>query len=218
MRPALPPAWFDLGIVPKHDRPKENTYVIVSDGPLNPMERKSKPRQDCGLILLGGPSSHHAWDTPAVVRDVLAIVDRRPDIDWQIADSRRSPEDLGAALSALSRTNARFVPNAETTAAWLPEELGRSRYVWVSGDSVAMIYEALTAGAKVGIIDVPAKRRDRITGVAEELKAAGRVTTLADWARQGDMTLDDTPLSEAHRCADVILNRWPEIDGGKRPA
>ncbi|MGE4615538.1 MAG: ELM1/GtrOC1 family putative glycosyltransferase, partial [Gammaproteobacteria bacterium] len=213
MHPALPPAWFDLCIVPRHDRPKESTKLIVSDGPLNPMERTSSQRRDRGLILLGGPSSHHAWDTPAVVRDVLAIVDRRPEITWQISDSRRSPQDLGAAMSALSRTNARFVPNAQTTGAWLPEALGRSRYVWVSGDSVAMIYEALTAGAKVGIIDVPGKRHDRITGVAEELTAAGRVATLADWARQGDMTLDDTPFSEAGRCADVILNRWPEIGG-----
>lgn len=218
MHPALPPAWFDLCIVPRHDRPKESTKLIVSDGPLNPMERTSNRRRDRGLILLGGPSSHHAWDTPAVVRDVLAIVDRRLEITWQISDSRRSPQDLGAAMSALSRTNARFVPNAKTTSAWLPEALGRSRYVWVSGDSVAMIYEALTAGAKVGIIDVPAKRRDRITGVAEELKAAGRVATLAEWARHGDMELDETPFSEAGRCADIILKLWPEIGGGKRSA
>ncbi len=218
MRPALPPAWFDLCIVPKHDRPKESPKLIVSDGPLNPMERRSNQRQDRGLILLGGPSSHHAWDTPAVVRDVLAIVDRRPEIAWQISDSRRSPKDLGEAMSALSRTNVRFVPNAETTGAWLPETLGRARYVWVSGDSVAMIYEALTAGAKVGIIEVPAKRRDRITSGVKDLKAAGRVATLADWARDGDLKLDDSPLDEAGRCADVILDRWPDIRSGKRPA
>ena len=215
MRPSLPYRWFDLCIVPRHDHPKADPQVIVSEGPLNPMHAGDHDGTEGGLILLGGPSTHHDWNTRDIARQVSRIIDRRPEIAWQITDSRRSPAELRAAFANLAGGNATFLPHEETTSDWLPQTMARSRYIWVSADSVAMIFEALTAGSRVGIIDVPGKRRDRITAVSADLKARDRVQSLDGWLADGDIGAGLEPLSEARRCAELIAARWPELCAGQ---
>ena len=215
MRPSLPYSWFDLCIIPRHDQPKADRHVIVSDGPLNPMQAADHQCADSGLILLGGPSAHHDWNTHDILQQVLRITDRRPEIEWQITDSRRSPKDLRNALTNFARDNATFLPHEKTASDWLPKAMAQSRYIWVSADSVAMIYEALTAGAQVGIIDVPATRRDRVTAIAGDLKAHYRVASLDAWLEDGTIETNAEPLDEARRCAQIITERWPDIYAGQ---
>ena len=38
MKPSLPISFFDLCLIPKHDRPKTRKYVIETNGALTPMK------------------------------------------------------------------------------------------------------------------------------------------------------------------------------------
>lgn len=207
MRPALPMTWFDLCIVPRHDHPVPRANVIVSEGPLNPLQADTETVRDTGLILAGGPSRHHGWDSTAVLRQVDAIVQARPDLDWSLSDSRRSPAQF--ATLARSHGGFRFVSHRDCAADWLPRSLARAAQAWVTADSAGMLYEALTAGAEVGVIDVPARRGDRVTAIADELHARGWVRRTADLGHA--MPLRAPRLREADRCADLIFARWPAM-------
>ena len=44
-----------------------------------------------------------------------------------------------------------------TSSSTLDKKLEEAEFAWITADSMAMIYEALTAGAKVGIIDLQQK-------------------------------------------------------------
>ena len=96
-----------------------------------------------------------------------------------------------------------YIPFDRCPPAWLVETLARAEQAWVSADSVAMLYEALSAGARLGVIDVPVKRRDRISAIAPALIARG-------WAAAvGEEPPAAVMLDEAGRCAEAILMRWP---------
>lgn len=208
MRPGLPRRCFDLCIIPRHDQPAAAANVIVSAGPLNPMRPATRKLPTLGVILLGGPSAHHAWDSAAVVKQIEHIIGTEPAIAWQISDSRRTPRDFSSALSASKMAEQCFTPFEQRPADWLQNTLAQATYAWVSADSVAMIYEALSAGATVGLIDVPPRRDDRITRIAGDLRACG-------WVRQVGAaalaTSSPTLLDEAGRCADLVFARWPEL-------
>jgi mitochondrial fission protein ELM1 len=212
MRPSLPWRWFDAVVVPRHDDPAAAANLVVSEGALNPVRPAVSRDPTLGLVLLGGPSAHHGWDSAAIVRQVEHLLARAPRRDWVVTDSRRSPPDLGVALRALERDGVRYVPAAECAPGWLPGELGRAAEVWVSADSVAMIYEALSGGALVGVLDVPARRRDRITRIADALHARG-------WIMRGEEAAPAAPppaLDEGGRVAALLLQRWPDLGGGAR--
>jgi hypothetical protein len=72
--------------------------------------------------------------------------------------------------------------------------------VWVTADSVSMLFEALSAGCAVGVLEVPARRDDRITRIAPSLLAESRVLSLAQWQAKGEWPRPP-PLAEAARCA-----------------
>ncbi|MEX2481850.1 MAG: ELM1/GtrOC1 family putative glycosyltransferase [Gammaproteobacteria bacterium] len=207
MRPNVPVGCFDTCIVPRHDTPPVHPHIIASEGPLNPLQpaQRRDPRQ--GLILLGGPSRHHRWDTPAVVAQVERIIGANPDLDWQITDSRRSPPALSAALARLDGPRVSFHSGSAVSDTWLPRVLSTCGQAWVSADSMAMLFEALTAGAAVGLIEVPVRRRDRISAVADQLAERG-------WVGRIGTPLATAPpvvLAEADRCAGLLLERWPEL-------
>jgi len=216
MRPSLPLACFDLCIVPRHDGVGARGNVIESEGTLSPMRPAAARTDDLGVILLGGPSAHHDWNDAAIVAQVLTIVGAAPHLRWEIGDSRRTPPTLmpalQQALAARSLANVVTVPFAACAADWLPATLARAQVAWVTADSVAMLYEALSAGARLGVIDVPAKRDDRITAIAPALIAQGRAAAV------GGAPPAAVTLTEAARCAEALLARWPDLAPRARPA
>ncbi len=208
MRPGLwPPAWFDLCIIPRHDQPTPGAHVMVSEGPLNPM-RPAPKSPTLALILIGGPSAHYDWDTPHLVAQIERLIAADPDRQWVISDSRRTPPGFAAAVNARPLLAARYRAFADCAPDWLESTLARAAQAWVSADSVAMIYEALSAGARVGILDVPAKSPDRINTITTALLERG-------WVMRADVPSPTTGLTqaldEAGRCADRLFERWPEL-------
>lgn len=205
MKPLLPKRCFDLCLIPRHDGPTASPRVIITDGVLNDVHFRTSNAND-GLVLIGGPSEHYGWDALSLKTQIKDIIDAAPEKKWVIADSRRTPPDTIAALECLLRDNVTLMPSYRSAPDRLRVQFEQSDLVWVTRDSVSMIYEALTAGAAVGVLEIPAKRKDRITSMVDDLAARGMITPYAEW-RAGTEPQAGPPLAEAARCAAIILTR-----------
>ncbi len=207
MQPSLPAWMFDLCLIPRHDRKHKGSSILTTDGVLNPMKRAKSAQVDQGLFLIGGPSKHYEWNTPQMLKQVMQLVEEGPEIDWTLTTSRRTPEACTAALLELSYPNLKVVPVDQTPQGWVAEQLERCGRVWVSEDSVSMVYESLTAGALTGLLEVPrTERRSRVRKATKLLRRQYRVVRFSD--RQGLLGLQQNePLAEAARCADYIVEQ-----------
>lgn len=203
MKPAWPLRCFDYCVIPEHDEPPERANVCVSEGVLNDMARAG-PGADTGLILIGGPSAHFAWDERGVLRQIHTIMDAFPDKHWVVTDSRRTPTATRNALAIPANRNVEFIGADEMGSKDLQHYMRGADMIWVTADSVSMIYEALTTGARVGLIDVPVARASRISRIGEQLAARERLTRFSDW-QAGAALVSRAPLDEARRCAGLIL-------------
>ncbi len=81
------------------------------------------------------------------------------------------------------------------------EEMQKAEAVWVTEDSVSMIYEALTAGCKVGLIQIDRVKEDRITRSVQHLIDQKLVSN----ARQISELYSTTAFKEAERVVGLIL-------------
>lgn len=204
MRPSLPLWCFDLCIAPSHDFPKKPTRknLILTRGAINRVQASDAPKAG-KLILIGGPSKTHGWDTRAML-DMLARI-TADDRGWQLTDSRRTPE--GFLEQARMRLEGLEIFSCqETSPDWLPSKLREADEVWVSEDSVSMIYEALSSGARVGLLSVPRlNRSSRVLRGIDELVEAGYLTPFSAWQRTGQLRPAPEALNEAARCAGIVL-------------
>lgn len=208
MKPSLPLTWFDLCLIPEHDDPPVRAYVMTTRGALNRIRPSLDHDPGRGLFLIGGPSAHFGWDDHALVRQIATIVKAQIHISWTLTTSRRTPVSFLEALSGLSVNNLTVVPFAETGPAWLPAQLSRAAQVWVTADSVSMVYEALTAGAGVGILEVPKRMDSRVMRGLHTLIRDGLITPFSCWQEGGRLQAPSPPLNEAARCAEEIRQRW----------
>ena len=207
MKPSLPTGLFDYCLIPAHDQPPPRPNILLTRGVLNcaTPSRQQSPGQ--GLILIGGPSRHHGWDAPGLLHQVREICNAGPDRHWSISDSPRTPPATRTAIMGASITGAQFTPHGSTTPDWLARQLSRASTVWVSEDSISMVCEALSAGAAVGVLSVPVKRRGRVTRALEDLTEAGLITRFSDWRTGAAMRPPQPPLQEATRCARILLEQ-----------
>ncbi|MDF2446271.1 MAG: hypothetical protein K0S46_1507 [Moraxellaceae bacterium] len=211
MKPSLPLPLFDFVVVPEHDGVAPVANVISTLGVLNPM-RAGHKKPDSLLFLIGGPSKHVEWSDAVILEQVQAIVAAlKPGTAWRITDSRRTPGSLAPELHR--RYGERFQPFDECPPGWLAERLAGTETVWVSEDSVSMVYEALTAGCRVGLLEVPkaAKPSRVIRGVAQ-LVAEKRVTAFAEWRDTQEMR-PALHFNEAERVAGILLERLSQQGG-----
>ena len=204
MKPTLPHRCFDLVFVPEHDRARPRSNVIETRGVICPAVVADKERET-GLILLGGVSPHFRWSNGDVCHKVAAIVAASPDIHWQVCDSRRTPRDLPDHLP--DAANLTFRHWQATPAGFLEESLPRAGYAWVTADSASMLYESLSAGARVGVIEVPPRsRRNKHVRAVQKLVAEGQVSSTASGYR---LRANDPPgfVPENQRCAAITVDR-----------
>jgi mitochondrial fission protein ELM1 len=205
MRPSLPLSCFDLCIAPAHDYSKkpQRKYLILTRGAINRV-RSVDSEKTGRLILIGGPSKTHGWD-PAAIMDMLAKVTAT--CDWQLTDSRRTPKGFLEQIKKHLPDMGIFSCK-ETASDWLPDKLSRATEVWVSEDSVSMIYEALSSGARVGLLPVPRLNPDsRVLRGVDELIVDRFLTTFSDWNQTGHLAQSAQILNEADRCAEILFGR-----------
>ncbi|MFO7542760.1 MAG: mitochondrial fission ELM1 family protein [Thiobacillus sp.] len=203
MKPSLPRTRFDLCILPAHDGVAADARTLVTEGALNRIRPSSTLDPTLGLILIGGESKHFEWDSDAVQVQIKSILARAPDTQWTLTTSRRTPADFLAQLQP--HPNLSSVPHAETSSDWLPDQLSRCGTVWVTPDSASMVFEALTAGADVGVFDLPVNPTSRVGRAIAHLADTRRITRFSNWCAHGKLHPNLLPLAEADRCAHWIL-------------
>lgn len=207
MRPSLPLRWFDLSVIPEHDGVPPSERVLVTRGVLNPVRPAATKDAALGMILVGGPSRHYGWNEQSLCDQVAAVVARDPR-RWIVATSRRTPASTLAALRAVSADNLTLVPSAETAVGWLTGQLASASVVWVTEDSVSMLYEALTSGAACGVLPVPPLGSSAVRAGLQGLVDDGIVRTFEAWRAGAELAPPRQPFNEAARCARWILARW----------
>ena len=208
MNPSLPLSCFDLCVIPEHDEPRERANVVITHGVLNRIQRATTLNAKNGLILLGGPSEHYRWSDERLLEQLSIIVTDSIVEHWTVATSRRTPVEVLPMLRHLNNDRLSLVAVDSVDSDWLTTELVRCANIWVTQDSVSMVYEALTAGAATGILEVPARGTSRVHRGIEKLVGDGWVTSFSQW-RAGD-SLRQAPgtFHEAHRTASLIAQKW----------
>jgi mitochondrial fission protein ELM1 len=210
MRPTWPAKLFDLCLIPAHDctRGCRGDNVIQTRGALNRISEGTPPKHERGMVLIGGPSKHHGWDANQLAEAVGTVVLARPELSWVVGDSFRTPRGF---LDQLRSRNLRaeLVAHSQTTPEWLPSQLLAAQEVWVTEDSVSMLHEAVTAGARTGVLPMASHNHNaRPLHAVQGLIEDGFATTYEAWKR-GNRTLPEPKrLHETARCADLILQRF----------
>ncbi|WP_042075917.1 mitochondrial fission ELM1 family protein [Acinetobacter nosocomialis] len=170
MKPNLPIAWFDYAVIPEHDGILSNERVIVTRGALNPILNENRHQAGRILIALGGSSKRHQWNHEKVLLSVQKIVECNSNSEIILTTSRRTPVGFTDILKQQSfAKRLQICPVEKTPQGWIFEEMQKAEAVWVTEDSVSMIYEALTAGCRVGVIAMDRLKQDRITNSVDIL-------------------------------------------------
>lgn len=207
-RPAL-----DLCLVPDHDAIAAGDNILLTHGP--PCLPVNEGRHDPGrsLILIGGldPKSHH-WDSEEICRQVATLIKQHPEREWTISSSPRTPEETVSRLAALAAAvpgRAAFHRAEETPQGWVEEQYRLNREAWVSADSISMVYEALSAGCRVGVLPVRWRRPDnKFQRGLDYLEQRNLIVYLEDWLTGTPWPSGALVFNEAERCAREILRRW----------
>jgi mitochondrial fission protein ELM1 len=170
MRPNFPVTWFDYAIIPEHDGVPEQGNVILTQGALNPIVNEGRHQVNRMLIALGGSSKRHQWNEAKVLSAIQQIADNHPDSEIILTTSRRTPKEFLDHLNGKSfASRLKILPVEQTPQGWIFEEMQKAEAVWVTEDSVSMIFEALTAGCKVGVIEIDRLKEDRIVCSVDKL-------------------------------------------------
>lgn len=207
MKPSMPLSFFDLCIIPKHDISVDQKNIITTNGALNPIQFNEKKLSSSGLILLGGPSKHYGWNNESILGQIIQIVNSNSNIHWTVADSPRTPEAMLDKIINLSHKNIDVMPFANTDSKTIREFIFKADKIWVSADSVSMIYESLSSGAAVGLLDVKQKNKNRISEAVNSLAKKQQIIPFELWKETNKLTKSDIKFNEADRCASLLLER-----------
>lgn len=203
MKPSLPLSWFDLCFIPRHDQPPGKDNVVATLGPINKVRPATQQNAQQGLFLIGGHSPHFNWDTAGVIQQIRQLITLASPIQWQVALSRRTPDNFIDELTQ-ALPDLKIVKPDEVDKAWLPRQMQRCGIIWVTADSMSMLYEAITSSARVGIIKLPAKRQNRIKREIQRLLADRIVSEVENSAV---LRTNTASINEAQRCAAVLLEK-----------
>jgi len=207
MKPSLPTALFDLCLIPTHDnlifQPQN---VVRTEGALNRIRPSAQHDSAKGLLLIGGPSKHFLWSDDAVVDQARQVV-QKYSMCWTVATSERTPNRFIRRWRILV-PEIPLVTAQECSSQWLPEQLAQCGVVWVTCDSMSMIYESLTAGTRVGLLELPVIRRDRITRNTLRLCEMGWGVTSRQWLAGRSLPTMSRQFSESDRCSAIVVDRF----------
>jgi hypothetical protein len=203
---------FDLCFVPEHDGLSEGHNIMNTSGAPNLCRNKGQHMENCGMILLGGVDfKSHLWESGKIANMVRQIIQRAPEKHWTISSSPRTPQETVQMMQGIDGdfANATFFDYKATQTGWIESQYDKSHVVWVTSDSISMIYEALTAGCKVGILPLQWRRENSKFKKNEDLLLKkGLVISFSSWDQGNASWRESIELNEAHRCAERILQLW----------
>lgn len=204
--------YFDLCFVPRHDGLPEKDNIFLTDGPPVTTAFSHKKPGNKGLILIGGPNAYSkGWKTDRICSYVQTIAEKRNSIHWTLSTSPRTPDTTSASLRKVAETysNVEFYHFRDTPPGWVENEYAESDITWVSVDSMSMIYEALTAGCKVGLLPLEWRNKDnKFKRSMDELIRKGLAVDFRQWQKDQSSWREGIRFNEAQRCAEEIVRRW----------
>lgn len=203
---------FDICFVPVHDGFEQKDNIVTTIGPPNCSTNRSRHKARNGLIMVGGiDQKSHTWNSDDILGKITEIIRREPETSWLISSSPRTPDNTILMLEKmiLLHPQASFYNYKDTSPGWVEKQYDNSAVVWVTADSVSMMFEALTAGCKVGVIPVGWKKKVNKFEKSVSFLVANRFILPFDaWLRSEDNWSDNVNLNEAQKCADIIIKRW----------
>jgi len=204
--------FFDLCFIPMHDGLKSGKETFLTLGAPNSSKNMRLHQKGCGLILVGGVDiKSHRWDSDEVARTIRLILEKESLVLWTLSSSPRTPEDTVCKIKELETQfdNVTFFDYRDTKPGWIEEQYNKNEIVWVTSDSISMVYEAITAGCRVGIIPMQWLRESSKFKRNEDiLLKKNLVISFSSW-EQGDVAwAKSTDLNEAQRCAEQIVQKW----------
>jgi uncharacterized protein len=207
MKPSLPLSFFDICIIPEHDAPPSKQNVITTSGALNPVQYNENKSIHTGLILLGGPSKHYSWNEELILKQIKHIISDSADIHWTIADSPRTPKNTLKNIIIMDYKNIDTLSFENTDSETIRELIFKTGKIWVSKDSVSMIYESLSSGANVGLLDIEQKNKNRISCAIDNLINEKQLTSFETFKNTKILSTASLKFNEADRCASLLLKR-----------
>lgn len=207
MRPSIPMGLFDLVVTPRHDNVSPRKNVIETEGALNVVQFvKSKDRTK-GMMLIGGVSKHFVWDDAEIVKQIKQIAKHDREVDWTLTTSRRTPDSFLKILKdQCNDSNVHVLPEIETNQAWMDEHYAKSGQIWVTPDSVSMVYEALSSGAVSNVFSLePTRNYSRVREGIDGLELDGSITPFNRWIENPEVVNNSRVFNEAARIADYVV-------------
>jgi mitochondrial fission protein ELM1 len=207
MKPSLPYSWFDYCIIPEHDNPPQRNNIITTQGAINSITSTNNHDAGQGLMLIGGPSKHHSWNLDNLIYQLKEIIKHDQTVHWTITDSPRTPTGTLESLAEQCWQTVKLLPHKQCSTSRLHDLYATCGIVWVSEDSVSMVYEALTSGASVGLLSVPRKGTSRVGNAIDGLSSNNKVTLYQNWRETKMIHAPLKNFNESARCADLLYQR-----------
>ncbi len=205
MKPTLPASMFDYCLIPEHDDPAVKDNIIKTHGALNDIQPKNKKDHNLCLILIGGPSKNVYWNNEQISAQIKMIIDNNQH-NFVIACSPRTPTSFFRSLNLSNKRNISIYTHSELPRNRLLEVLNFAAEIWVTTDSMSMTYEALSTGAKVGLIPPLSDHKNKITRAINILTNDKYAMTFDEWLKTREL-YPTKILNEAHRCAKLLLEK-----------
>jgi len=202
MRPSLPIDFFDLCLIPTHDLKKNLANVIETFGPINDLKFYKNKQKNEGLILLGGISRHFEWNTEKIIKNIIQILSENEKINFTIMSSRRTPKNFIPELkSKLTKPIAVVEPDISQPKEIL-NKMKLAQNIWVTEDSLSMIYESISVGALVNCINLDIKTK-KIRLITNQLFKNKTINFFNK--KHKNLNFKHLITSEADRCAKLLI-------------
>lgn len=204
--------YFDLIFSPYHDDTPAEGNIYKTVGPPNLNYNREQHAAAKTLILIGGidPRSH-TWDTTQIVKDVGQLVGFDSNKNYILSSSPRTPAETVERLNALADEleNVSFFDFHDTPSGWMEKQYAACAEVWVTGDSISMVYEALSSGCRVGIIPVQWRhQKSKFVRSENYLLKQELVVHLGSYLSGKTTWANNNEINEAQRCAEEIIRRF----------
>ncbi len=202
---------FDLLFVPLHDNAPDRNNIVNTIGPPSNLTDLGMHDPDRVLVLIGGiDQKSHVWHSDEIVERIEKLVNFEPSRQYSISSSPRTPKETAQKISSMSKNydNVMFYDFKDTQPGWVEKEYNRSRYVWVTADSISMVYEAIGSGCRVGIIPVEwLKQNSKFTRSEKYLKDMGIVISIENYFSGNTGWKHEGEFNQAELCAEEIIRR-----------
>ena len=211
MKPKYPACFFDICFIPEHDYKQINearlpNNIHLTRGAPNLISYQQSKQVDTLLILVGGASKAYAFCEESLIEKIKTLIKNSSCKQIKLTTSRRTPTNFLDNINKL-QLDIKLIDGRKTKTEWLPKELSQTEQVWVTEDSVSMVYEALSSGTRVGILPMPKiKKANKIALGIEKLINQLYVTSYTDYEKNSIMVDSPEILQEAKRCA-MLINK-----------